>query len=314
MAIGEEVSDQRSSSPSRPVADSSDTYATASDPSQSLGRSDSTSFVTASQQDTGNSRDAIFESEENGEVVIVYVDSDSELSELGETPDVPEDLQRLLRYQAREQEAPTVCQCESWCNCPPKYLSYPPRYLSNPTLDTHMDGVPMSAIRSTLESPGVVDNMDAAEQSQRTQMYQQVYAALRSVQSARETKDEEGAFIRTVQTLAHQILDASSQSTPERPRPTETALRILEVLRSKNKGKVDDDGKTKDDGRVANGGNATGMVWDFIEAAAAGHPDMMLQLRDLLPADALEDLGMDKVTEGDLRREMVATLPFERSR
>ncbi|KAH9824548.1 hypothetical protein Tdes44962_MAKER04368 [Teratosphaeria destructans] len=313
MAIGEVVSGQRSSSPSRPVADSSDDLVTASGTSQSARSSDSASFMTASQQDTGDAEDATSENEANGEVVIVYVDSDSELSELGETPEVPEDLQRLLRYQAREQEAPTTCQCESWCNCPPKYLSYFPKYLSNATLDTHMDGVPVSAVRSTVDSPGVVNEMDAAEQMQRTHMYEKIYAALREVRAAGQAEVEEVAFARTGNTLAQQILNAAAQSTTEGPRPTESAARILEVLRSKSKGKADDGGKTKDDGRVANGGSTSEIVWDFIEAAVAGHPDMVLQLRDLLPANTLEYLCMDKISEGDLRREIVVRLPFERS-
>jgi len=81
----------------------------------------------------------------------IIEDSDSELSDLGETPEPPSPMLRAMRHLQRKME----CTCEGWCTCP-MHSAFPdesPTHLSEYTLAKAQAEVPVSAVRSTIHLP-----------------------------------------------------------------------------------------------------------------------------------------------------------------
>ena len=192
-------------------------------------------------------------------------DSDSPLSELAKTPEPPSSL---LQAMAAPKPLNHCGSCKSWCTCP-KGVTYPnpsPEHLSVSALEKAQDGMPVSAMRSTVQTPFPGESIypTAHVQKQCTDGAELLCEIQPPVQGGM-TKTRVSQFKRALKFMQ----DVLACFPPKEDLPG-TVSAIEKVLKALEQWKQE--------------GSYEGL-WDAIDGAVNGSPDLLLDLQGFLPED-----------------------------
>ncbi|KAI6913280.1 hypothetical protein KC318_g1519 [Hortaea werneckii] len=192
-------------------------------------------------------------------------DSDSPLSELGKTPEPPSSLQQAM---AASKPLNHCGSCKSWCTCP-KGVTYPnpsPEHLSVSALEKAQEGMPVSAMRSTVQMPfpgeSIYPNAHILKQcTDGAELLCKIQAPAQSGMTAARVSQ----FKRALKFM--QDVLACFPPKVDLPGTVSAVEKVLKALE-----------QWKQDGSYE-------VLWEAIDTAVNGSPDLLLDFQGFLPED-----------------------------